>query len=64
MMKWMILTLLLQILGPAYADDDDWWFPKDITYGICSNDQSQRPAAFIEANVTSFETGELCCEKW
>jgi len=58
-MKSVALTLTM--LLHAYAD---LWYPKDITFGTCSNDPTQRPSTFTEVNLTMFETGEQCCEYW
>jgi len=58
-MKSVVLTLTM--LLHAYAD---LWYPKDITFGTCSNDPTQRPSTFTEVNLTLFETGEQCCEYW
>jgi hypothetical protein len=60
-MKSVALTLTM-LLKPAYADYE--WYPKDITFGTCSNDATQRPSTFTEVNLTLFETGEQCCEYW
>lgn len=42
----------------------DFYYPVDITRGICSNDSTKRPSTFTEVNVTLFETLEECCDYW
>lgn len=42
----------------------DFYYPADITLGICSNDASKRPSSFTQVNVTLFETLVECCNYW
>lgn len=43
---------------------DDFYYPTDITKGICSNDSTGRPSSYTEIGFTLFETMEECCFKW
>jgi len=79
-MKWTItLTVLLMhyTADLAFAETGrigqdrqlqteltDFYYPADITLGICSNDASKRPSSFTQVNVTLFETLVECCNYW
>ncbi len=71
------LTALLRTTDLAHAkhirhlrnrqlqfNPDNYYYPLDITKGICSNDPTTRPSSFTEIGVTLFETREECCDKW
>lgn len=70
-MKWTIMTLVTLLLQHgadlAYAEtqfESPYYYPTDITKGICSNDSSQIPSTFTRVNFTLFETLEQCCDFW
>lgn len=77
-MKWTTtiaaLTVLQDTADLAHAKtagvrrnrqlQDDYFYPTDITQGICSNDSSVRPSSYTEIGFTLFETMEECCLKW
>jgi len=41
-----------------------FYYPLEITKGICSNDPMERPSSFTELNFTLFETLDECCDFW
>eukprot|EP00574_Skeletonema_japonicum_P007373 CAMPEP_0201738606 /NCGR_PEP_ID=MMETSP0593-20130828/45343_1 /ASSEMBLY_ACC=CAM_ASM_000672 /TAXON_ID=267983 /ORGANISM="Skeletonema japonicum, Strain CCMP2506" /LENGTH=333 /DNA_ID=CAMNT_0048232831 /DNA_START=104 /DNA_END=1105 /DNA_ORIENTATION=+ len=79
-MKWTANTaltvLLTQFTDQADAkigriiahdrqlQDKNYYYPLDITKGICSDDPTTRPSSYTEINFTLFETREECCDKW
>ncbi len=47
------------------ADESfDYYYPLDVTVGICSNDPAGRPSSYTEVGFTLFETREACCAEW
>ena len=70
-MKWAIALPLLLTADSAYASQrldrklqSEYWFPTDITRGICSNDSSKRPSEFNQVGYHVFETLKQCCDFW
>jgi len=41
-----------------------YYYPLDITKGVCSDDPATRPSSYTEMGLTLFETREECCNKW
>eukprot|EP00573_Skeletonema_grethae_P002414 CAMPEP_0201689294 /NCGR_PEP_ID=MMETSP0578-20130828/2909_1 /ASSEMBLY_ACC=CAM_ASM_000663 /TAXON_ID=267565 /ORGANISM="Skeletonema grethea, Strain CCMP 1804" /LENGTH=407 /DNA_ID=CAMNT_0048173891 /DNA_START=35 /DNA_END=1258 /DNA_ORIENTATION=- len=75
-MKWTATVTLTALMQQHTTDlahakrignrqmQDNYYYPLDITKGICSNDPTTRPSSFTEINFTLFETREECCDRW